>query len=969
IALFEEFADLKDVSTSTNPSRPTSVKDSVRIFGICKKINKTLTQKQKLIVLVRLFELVNADKKFTDQRMNIINTVAEVFKVSKEEFEDIECFIKWNEPETLDRSNILIITASDYKCSECKNIRLDSLDHIIFILRIRSVDLYFLKHNANEDILLNGLPVHKERVYLFPPGSSVRLQKGKPIYYSDILSHYLVDSTKTRISFNVERVSYRFPSGSFGIRNISFTEGQGKMIGIMGASGTGKTTMLNILSGIQKPTEGRIRINSIDLYSEDEKLKGVLGYIPQDDLLIEDLTVFQNLYYSAKLCFGDRKNTDIVDLVNKTLKNLGLFDKKDLKVGSPINKVISGGQRKRLNIALELIREPSILFVDEPTSGLSSRDSENVMDLLREMTLKGKLIFAVIHQPSSEIYKMFDTMMILDQGGYMVYYGNPVEAVIYFKTQDAQINREVGECTECGTVNPEVIFNILDAQVVDEFGRYTNKRKVSPDKWEDKFLQGYKMHMIKEETEAPPSNLKIPAKLKQFLIYFFRDTLSKLANTQYLSLTLLEAPILAFILSYIIRYIADPNSSTYIFMENENIPIYIFMSLIVALFLGLILSAEEIFKDRKILRRERFLDLSRSGYLAAKMVILFLISALQALLFVAIGNSILGIKEMYFAYWLAFFTTAAFANILGLNISSSFNSAITIYIVVPLLIIPMMVLSGAMFSFDKLNRRISSVDKVPWIAEIMATKWTYEALMVHQFKDNKFEKFFYDIDKQRSIADFKLQFTLPKLNESLNLVVNDYNDNRLSLEYESKLPLLRNEISKELRLIHDIDFQYFDRLYADEINAEVIQAVRNYFTQLNDYYRQKLNQALDTRERQRRRMMEIDREEYFTLGRNYDNLSLGDIVKKTFEKHQILEYNDELIQHYHPIYLDPNPSSILSFRTHFFAPKKHFLGKLYDTFNFNIMVVWFMTFLLYLALYFDLLKKTVKLIEKVRFNF
>jgi len=91
-----------------------------------------------------------------------------------------------------------------------------------------------------------------------------------------------------------------------------------------------------------------------------------------------------------------------------------------------MNKMISGGQRKRLNIALELIREPSILFVDEPTSGLSSRDSENVMELLSELTLKGKLIFIVIHQPSSDIYKMFDSMIILDQGGHMIYYGNPV---------------------------------------------------------------------------------------------------------------------------------------------------------------------------------------------------------------------------------------------------------------------------------------------------------------------------------------------------------------------------------------------------------------------------------------------------------------------------------------------------------------------------------------------------------------
>lgn len=98
-----------------------------------------------------------------------------------------------------------------------------------------------------------------------------------------------------------------------------------------------------------------------------------------------------------------------------------------------MHKTISGGQRKRLNIGLELLREPTILFVDEPTSGLSSRDSENIMDLLKELALRGKMIFVVIHQPSSDIFKMFDTLIILDVGGFQIYYGNPTESVNYFQ--------------------------------------------------------------------------------------------------------------------------------------------------------------------------------------------------------------------------------------------------------------------------------------------------------------------------------------------------------------------------------------------------------------------------------------------------------------------------------------------------------------------------------------------------------
>jgi hypothetical protein len=241
---------------------------------------------------------------------------------------------------------------------------------------------------------------------------------------------------------------------------------------------------------------------------------------------------------------------------------------------------------------------------------------------------------------------------------------------------------------------------------------------------------------LKPGEDSPPKNLKIPGWLSQLGIFTVRDFLSKISNRQYVALSLLEAPILGFILSSIIRYIEDPDSGKYVFRLNENIPIFIFMALIVALFLGLTVSAEEIFRDRKILKRERFLNLSRSSYLVSKIIILFSISAIQAFLFVVVANRFLGIRDMGFAYWIALFSTAAFANMLGLNISASFNSAVTIYILIPLVMIPMMILSGAMFSFDKLNRYVSRVDKVPVIAELMVTKWSYEALMVHQYKDN-----------------------------------------------------------------------------------------------------------------------------------------------------------------------------------------------------------------------------------------
>jgi ABC-type multidrug transport system fused ATPase/permease subunit len=267
--------------------RLTSMKDSVRILGICKKINRQLNREQKVVVLVRLYELVNADHKFTEQRMAIINTVADVFKLPRNEISNIEHFVIHNDPAKLDFSGLLLAADEEPEFNQARYIQAPGLEGAIIILRVKSADLYFMRYTGSQEIFLNGLVINADRIYLFPNGSFIRVPKGKPIYFTDVVGHFMTDSGSARITYQVNDVFFQFKSGDVGLRNIQLAEEQGKLIGIMGASGAGKTTLLNVFSGLETPNSGQVLINGYDLHHDSEALEGVIGVIPQDDLLIE----------------------------------------------------------------------------------------------------------------------------------------------------------------------------------------------------------------------------------------------------------------------------------------------------------------------------------------------------------------------------------------------------------------------------------------------------------------------------------------------------------------------------------------------------------------------------------------------------------------------------------------------------------------------------------------------------------
>ena len=693
------------------------------VSSICSSLHGKIRTTEEALLLLRLMEFCSDDGL---QAVDMFDTMAHQFHIAESQYANFTDYVNNKESEHVMLHHI------------------KGFDGTLKTLLDRSTGLLIFTYMGNDTVLFNDVPVLAGTYQVWQQSSVLKNAVGQPVYYSSIIRTYTKDEeTAHAVEFCGRDVTFRFPGSDNGMHNLSFTLHNGELLAIMGGSGTGKTTLLSLLNGSMKPQEGTITINGHDI--SEPRAKDLIGFVPQDDLLIEELTVYQNLWFTAKLCFEGMPDQELDRRVMKTLKDLGLDAVKDLKAGSAINKYISGGQRKRLNIALELIREPAVLFLDEPTSGLSSADTEKVINLLKEQTLKGKLIIVNIHQPSSDVYKLFDRLWLLDRGGYPVFDGNPIDAITYFKEAANYADAETSACPMCGNVNPEIVLNIIDEKTLNSNGELSDDRKMTPQEWHELYLKNRPELPTPAVSNIPPSDQKKPNVLKQFTIFLHRNFKTKITNIQYLAITLLQAPLLAVVCSLLTRY-APPEG--YTVLGNKNLVSYFFMAVIVATFTGMSGSAEEIIKDRALLKREKFLHLSYGSYIWSKIVYMACVSLIQTMLFILVGNTIMELHGLFWTWWLILFVTALLANLTGLLLSQCLNSVVAIYISIPMLLIPQILLCGLVVSFTDLNPR-STTGNVPLIGDIIPSRWSYEALAVTSFTDNAYKRPFFAIEKEK----------------------------------------------------------------------------------------------------------------------------------------------------------------------------------------------------------------------------
>ncbi len=521
--------------------------------------------------------------------------------------------------------------------------------------------------------------------------------------------------------------------------HVSFKALPGDMIALMGPSGAGKTTLLLALNGYLPPTSGQVRINGEDLYTIYDALRGSIGYVPQDDIVHPELTVFEAVKYSARFRLPpDYSDEEIDRRVDETLRDLGLEGVRNLQIGKPEKKVLSGGQRKRVNIALELVTDPVILFLDEPTSGLAADDTTALINLLAELTKKtGKTIIMTIHQPARDEFEKFNLCFIMGYGGIPTYFGPTGEpAYSFFGT----IAEKIGQAHK-RVDNPRDMFDMLNVReryVLEEMRRTDpnalrgRARTEAAKGWRAEFFRPdtplfQKMFSGRRAIGTAPAARGVPhhadvAVVRQFGLLLSRYWRIKIRDRMGAAIMFLQAPIIGVMLWMVFggqkpavpfwclgalqelskKNNMDQSATTDLLNSMQPTTDHtaaMFFVVVSCVWFGTSNAAREIVTERAIYLRERMVNLRLLNYLMSKYALLSFFcvaqcSMLLAIVFVALGFN--GGPLAFFVELANLVALAMNATALGLLVSALVASAEAAMALTPIALIPQVVLGGLM---------------------------------------------------------------------------------------------------------------------------------------------------------------------------------------------------------------------------------------------------------------------------------
>ena len=502
---------------------------------------------------------------------------------------------------------------------------------------------------------------------------------------------------------------------------ISLTVFPSELVALMGLAGAGKTTMMRALNGYTRPTSGRVLFNGEDLYANQDQFRLQVGYVPQDDILYPQLTVREALFYTAKLR-TDLTNPEIDERIKTVLTDLGIEDIGGRLIGSPERKVISGGQRKRVNIAMELLSDPSVLFLDEPTSGLSSYDASQVIGVLRRMADGGKTVVCTIHQPSIDVFRQFDSLIVVardkgDNPGLLAFFGPAYPESIEFFTSLRSSDAKTDATTGRGT--PEQLTSGLAAFPASEWAAiYRNSN------FHHEFVESRAGRVTKSGKPQTASKRRVVG-IDQFVVLLRRNFLLKVRDRVQMLILVAQAPLFAVLVGIVFGSLTrqpqtDPAkwigrlSSTH------------FLAAVAAVWFGFNNAAREIVGETAIFRRERMVNLRLPSYVFSKLCTLGLVCLLQCLAMLGIIYAACGLKAPFDVVLGIMLTASLTGTSIGLLISAIAPTTEAAIAFLPVVLLPFILLAGGI-------RPLNEMPAVArWIATICPTRWAYEASFLQE---------------------------------------------------------------------------------------------------------------------------------------------------------------------------------------------------------------------------------------------
>ena len=572
----------------------------------------------------------------------------------------------------------------------------------------------------------NGTFVNGHRI---PPHTPVLLQRGTLIKISEFsfyfdgqqLEHYSEEGNARLDAINLRRV---VQGGQLLLRDISLSIQPREFVGVVGGSGAGKSTLVNALSGFRPADQGTVLLNGLDYYTNIEAFRSTLGYVPQDDIIHSELTTYRALHYAAMLRMPDDINPQEREgRIQEVLRDLHLTERRDVLVSS-----LSGGQRKRVSIGVELLTRPRLFFLDEPTSGLDPGMEFEAMKIFRQLADQGHTLIVITHATTNIM--LCDKIAFLARGGYLAFFGPPKEALEYFGAREF----------------PEIYLKI--------------EKEKSPEQWDAEFKRSpyYQRHVASRLNEVQalvaqaranpqaslPAAVRTPARQgsnqRQFQILMERYL--EIIRRDRLNLTVLlaQAPLLALVLLVVVLGKADlfvARSASQIGTAQK----FIFLLALFSLMCGTLNSVREIVKELPIYKRERSVNLRIFPYLMSKFVVLAVFSALQSLAFTFIVFSYLEkpntddfMLKMFLILWMTNLAGVA----LGLAVSAVVPNQNLAMTVLPVVILPQVVFAGILVGFDgDLSKHLPNLTILKWCGGMVGhlvnmSSWPCAALWTPQ---------------------------------------------------------------------------------------------------------------------------------------------------------------------------------------------------------------------------------------------